>query len=91
MLDCLVNRKREDLRGGIGASRCYVQLLSGEEEDFNSAVHSSYGLFYHLVWAPKYRRKVRMGSLWTKDYAVNSVGGLNLDTVRQYIVTEQKP
>ena len=132
-------------------------------EDLNSAAHASYSLFYHLVWAPKYRRRVLdgkvgerakqiimetsanygykvdtlkvspdhihllvslpprisivdavrtlksitaktlleefpelkkhlwQGSLWTRGYAVNSVGGLNLDTVRQYIMTEQEP
>jgi len=132
-------------------------------EELDSAAHASYSLFYHLVWAPKYRRKVLdgkvgerakqiimevsvkygykvdtlkvspdhihllvslpprisiveavrtlksitaktlleefpelkkhlwQGSLWTRGYAVNSVGGLNLDTVRQYIMTEQEP
>jgi len=132
-------------------------------EELDSAAHSSYSLFYHLVWAPKYRRKVLdgkvgerakqtimeasakygykvdtlkvspdhihllvslpprisiveavrtlksitaktlleefpelkkhlwQGSLWTRGYAVNSVGGLNLATVRQYIMTEQEP
>lgn len=132
-------------------------------EELDSGAHTSYSLFYHIVWAPKYRRRVldgrvgerarqiivetsakygykidtlkvspdhihvllslppRMsvaeavrtlksltartlleefselkkhlwqGSLWTRGYAVNSVGGLNLDTVRQYITTEQEP
>ena len=132
-------------------------------EELDSAAHLSYSLYYHLVWAPKYRRKVLdgkvgerakqiieaisakygykvdtlkvspdhihllvslpprisvveavrtlksitaktlleefpelekhlwQGSLWTRGYAVNSVGGLNLDTVRQYIMTEQEP
>jgi len=132
-------------------------------EELDSAAHASYSLFYHVVWAPKYRRKVLDGkvgerakqiimevsakygykvdtlkvspdhihllvslpprisvveairtlksitaktlleefpelkkhlwqrSLWTRGYAVNSVGGLNLDTVRQYIMTEQEP
>jgi putative transposase len=132
-------------------------------EELDSAAHSSYSLYYHLVWAPKYRRRVLdgkvgerakqiieaisakygykvdtlkvspdhihllvslpprisiveavrtlksvtaktlleefpelkkhlwQGSLWTRGYAVNSVGGLNLDTVRQYIMTEQEP
>ena len=132
-------------------------------EELDSGSHTSYSLFYHVVWAPKYRRRVldgkvgeranqiivevsakygyridtlkvspdhvhlllalpprlsiaeavrtlksitaRMlldefpelkkhlwqGSLWTRGYAVNSVGSLNLDTVRQYIMTEQEP
>jgi len=132
-------------------------------EELDSGAHTSYSLFYHMVWAPKYRRKVLdgkvgerakqiimeasatygyridtlkvspdhihllvslppkmsiaeaartlksitaktlleefpelkrhlwQGSLWTRGYAVNSVGGLNLDTVRQYIMTEQEP
>jgi putative transposase len=131
--------------------------------ELDSAAHASYSLYYHLVWAPKYRRKVLdgkvgerakqiimeasarygykvdtlkvspdhihlllslpprisiveavrtlksitakmlleeypelkrhlwQGSLWTRGYAVNSVGSLNLDTVRQYILTEQEP
>ena len=132
-------------------------------EELDSGAHSSYSLYYHLVWAPKYRRRVlegkvgerakqiieetsanygykldtlkvspdhihlllslppRMsvaeaartlksitakklleefpelrrylwnGTLWTRGYAVNSVGGLNLDVVRSYITTEQEP
>ena len=132
-------------------------------EELNSGAHTSYSLFYHLVWAPKYRRRVLdgrvgerakqiilevsakygykvdtlkvspdhvhllvslpprisiveavqtlksitaktllqefpelkrhlwQGSLWTRGYAVNSVGSLNLETVRQYIMTEQEP
>jgi len=129
-----------------------------------SGAHASYSLFYHLVWAPKYRRRVLegrvgerarqvveevsarygyrvetlkvspdhvrllvslpprvsiaeaaralksitaktlleefpelnrrhlwQGSLWTRGYAVNSVGSLNLDTVREYITMEQEP
>ena len=132
-------------------------------EELGSGAHTSYSLFYHLVWAPKYRRRVLdgrvgertkqiitevsarygykvdtlkvspdhihlllslppkmsiaeatrtlksitartlleefpelkkhlwQGSLWTRGYAVNSVGSLNLETVRQYIKTEQEP
>jgi putative transposase len=132
-------------------------------EELDSGAHSSYSLYYHLVWAPKYRRRVldgkvgerakqiieetsakygyeldtlkvspdhihlllslppRMsvaeaartlksitartllrefpelkrhlwqGNLWTRGYAVTSVGGLNLDVVRNYITTEQEP
>jgi putative transposase len=132
-------------------------------EERDSGAHASYSLFYHVVWAPKYRRRVLggevgerakqviaeasanygytidtlkvspdhihllvslpprisvveavrtlksitaktllkefpelrkhlwRGNLWTRGYAVNSVGGLNLDTVRQYIMTEQEP
>ena len=131
--------------------------------ELDSGAHSSYSLFYHLVWAPKYRRRILdgkvgerakqvieeiavkygytidalkvspdhihllvslpprisiveavrtlksitaktlleefpdlkkhlwQGNLWTRGYAANSVGGLNLDTVRQYIMTEQQP
>ena len=132
-------------------------------EELDSGAHASYSLFYHLVWAPKYRRRVLdgkvgerakqvimeasarygyevdtlkvssdhihllvslpprisiveavqtlksitaktlleefpelkkllwQGSLWTRGYAVNSVGSLNLETVKQYIMTEQEP
>jgi len=132
-------------------------------EELDSAAHTSHSLFYHVVWAPKYRRNVLdgnvgerarqlivetsakygykidtlkvapdhihlllalpprlsvaeavrtlksitartlleefphlknhlwQGSLWTRGYAVNSVGSLNLTTVRQYIMTEQEP
>jgi putative transposase len=132
-------------------------------EELDSGAHTSYSLFYHVVWAPKYRRSVLegnvgertkqiimetsaeygykvdtlkvspdhihlllalpprlsiadavrtlksitartlleefpnlkkhlwQGSLWTRGYAVNSVGNLNLETVRHYIMTEQEP
>ena len=40
---------------------------------------------------PELKKHLWQGSLWTRGYAVNSVGGLNLDTVRQYIMTEQEP
>ncbi len=40
---------------------------------------------------PELRRHLWRGSLWTRGYAANSVGSLNLDTVRQYIKTEQEP
>ena len=40
---------------------------------------------------PELKRHLWQGSLRTRGYAVNSVGSLNLDTVRQYIMTEQQP
>jgi len=132
-------------------------------EELSSGAHTSYSLFYHLVWAPKYRHRILdgrvgerakqiieetsarygykvdtlkvspdhihllislpprvsiaeaagtlksvtaktllkefpelkkhlwQGNLWTRGYAVNSIGSLNLDTVREYIKTEQEP
>ena len=31
--------------------------------ELDSAAHASYSLYYHLVWAPKYRRKVLDGKV----------------------------
>jgi putative transposase len=44
-----------------------------------------------LLEFPELKKHLWQGNLWTRGYAVNSVGGLNLDTVRQYIMTEQEP
>jgi len=32
-------------------------------EEFDSGAHASYSLFYHMVWAPKYRRRVLDGKV----------------------------
>ena len=39
---------------------------------------------------PELRRHLWKGSLWADGYCVNTVGGLNLDAVRQYIQQEQE-
>ena len=39
---------------------------------------------------PELKKHLWQGNLWTRGYAVNSVGRLNLDTVRHYITTEQE-
>jgi putative transposase len=39
---------------------------------------------------PELKKYLWNGSLWANGYCVNTIGGLNLDAVRQYILQEQK-
>lgn len=62
----------------------------------NCTVHSAK---YHLIWCPKYRRRVLSGDvedrlqalpgLWTRSWFVSSVGGAPLEVVRRYVENQK--
>ena len=41
-------------------------------------------LEYHLVWVPKYRKRVLLG-LWAEGYFAESVGQVTEARIKQYI------
>jgi REP element-mobilizing transposase RayT len=59
---------------------------------------SVYDLGLHVVWCPKYRRRVlreefphlrsRLPTLWSSSFLVASVGAVSADTVQRYIDTQ---
>ena len=59
-----------------------------------------YSCKYHIVWCPKYRRKVlvdgvdvrlksRIPTLWTNSYFCSTVGGAPLSVIKQYIENQK--
>jgi REP element-mobilizing transposase RayT len=60
-----------------------------------------FSLKYHLVWCPKYRKKVLTGLVetrlktsmpcrWSRSYYIGSVGHVSDATVRRYIALQKE-
>ena len=66
--------------------------------DNNSLTHTRWNCKYHIVFIPKYRRKVIYGNLkykhgrrtfWARGYFVSTVG-LNEATIAKYVREQEK-
>ena len=62
--------------------------MNNKANDTYSLSHTSWKCQYHIVFAPKYRRKEIYGKLkkeiWCKGYYVSTVGG-NKEGIARYI------
>ena len=60
-------------------------------EDIRSLAHTKWNCKYHIVFAPKYRRKVFYEGkrIWCKGYYIDTVGK-NTKAIKEYIATQLK-
>ncbi|MBY5817341.1 hypothetical protein HFN60_17085 [Rhizobium leguminosarum] len=67
-------------------------------DEFESLSHSKWECKYHVVFIPKYRRKVLYGEkkkgftgqhFWARGYFVSTVGR-DEETIREYIRNQEK-
>lgn len=59
----------------------------------NDLAHTKWMCKYHIVFTPKYRRKIIYNQynrhFWAEGYYVSTVG-LNEDTIRKYVQEQEK-
>jgi putative transposase len=66
--------------------------------DYKSNRNVVYSCKYHVVWRPKYRRRVLVEgiderlspTLWTNSHFVSTVGGAPPAMVKQYIESQRR-
>jgi REP element-mobilizing transposase RayT len=58
---------------------------------YTKSCSATYNLGYHIIWCPKYRRKVLVGeiaelpTLWTRSYYVEPFVYISEATIKKYI------
>ena len=65
--------------------------MDNKANDTYSLSHTSWKCQYHIVFAPKYRRKAIYGNrhFWCRGYYVSTVGG-NKNGIAKYIREQEK-
>ena len=57
--------------------------------NYKSNKNITYSCKYHIIFCPKYRRKVllcsKIPTLWTNSYFVSTLGGAPMQIIKQYI------
>ncbi|MGH9062773.1 MAG: transposase [Acidimicrobiales bacterium] len=59
---------------------------------YRSANKTVYSAKYHIMWRPKYRRRVLVGRIearWSPSWLVSTVGGAPLEVVGRYVDNQE--
>jgi hypothetical protein len=55
---------------------------------YRSAKRAAFWVEYHVIWCPKYRRRMMVGL--AEDWSVSTVLGASLEVLRRYAVDEKR-
>ncbi len=93
-------RQAEACKRSIGGRvvRCHRGCVRWTVMGYRSTNKTEYFAKYHIIWCPKYRRRVlrqefpvlrRLPLLWGRSWFVSTVDVAPLDIVRQYIENQK--
>ena len=68
---------------GVASVRCHRGCVGWTVMGYGSANNTEYFAKYHIIWCPKYRRRVLGGA--GEDRLGQLVGGTQLDVVRRHV------